>query len=274
MNKCAIYPNAYYNYLKNRKEEKRRRKKQVLQAIEEIYHEHKGVDGYRRIKVYLERRGIYLSNLTVFKYMKELKLKSITRRKKMPYKKGSSHKVFKNILNQKFEAEKINEKWVIDFTYLYLKDGSVHYNCTILDLYDRSVVASKTAKNITSELAINTVKAALKNQGKAIKNLLLHSDRGSQFTSKEFTKFCEQMKIKQSMSRAGCPFDNSPMERYFNTLKTELIYLHVYQRKEQLYEAVQNFAYIFYNHVRPHSYNKFKTPFQARILRHVCYNFA
>ena len=181
-------------------------KKKVLKEIEEIYHEHKGVDGYRRIKVYLERRGIYLSNLTV-----------------------SSHKVFENVLNQKFEAEKINEKWVIDFTYLYLKDGTVHYNCTILDLYDRSVVASKTAKNITSELAINTIKAAFKNQGNAIKNLLLHSDRGSQFTSKEFTKFCEQMKIKQSMSRAGCPFDNSPMERYFNTLKTELIYLHVYR---------------------------------------------
>lgn len=90
--------NDYYNYLK--KKEKRRRKKQVLQAIEEIYHEHEGVDGYRRIKVYLERRGIYLSNLTVFKYMKELKLKSITRRKKMPYKKGSSHKVFENILNR------------------------------------------------------------------------------------------------------------------------------------------------------------------------------
>ena len=54
LNKCGIYPNAYYNYLKKRKEEKRRRKKQALQAIEEIYHEHKGVDGYRRIKVSVE----------------------------------------------------------------------------------------------------------------------------------------------------------------------------------------------------------------------------
>ena len=58
--------------------------------------------------------------------------------------------------------------------------------------------------------------------------LLLHSDQGSQYTSKEFTKFCGKLGIEQSMSKAGYPYDNAPMERYFNTLKNDLIYQHYY----------------------------------------------
>jgi len=70
--------------------------------------------------------------------------------------------------------------------------------------------------------------------------------------------------IAQSMSRAGCPYDNAPMERYFNTLKNELIYHHYYHNGNELNEAVNNFAYIWYNHVRPHTFNGGLTPFEAR----------
>ncbi len=67
------------------------------------------------------------------------------------------------------------------------------------------------------------------------------------------------------MSKAGYPYDNAPMERYFNTLKNEWINLHEYQTEEQLYEAVEEFAYVYYNHVRPHRYNGYQTPYEARI---------
>ena len=66
------------------------------------------------------------------------------------------------------------------------------------------------------------------------------------------------------MSRSGVPYDNAPMERYFNTLKNELIYLHDYNDENALYEAIEEFSYVTYNHVRPHSYNGYKTPFEAR----------
>ena len=66
------------------------------------------------------------------------------------------------------------------------------------------------------------------------------------------------------MSKAGYPYDNAPMERYFNTLKNELIYLHEYHDEDTLYSAVENFAYVTYNHVRPHSYNDYLTPFEKR----------
>ena len=265
LKRLGIYPNAYYNYRKHRKADYYARKAEILAQISEIYHKHNGVDGYRSMKVYLERRGYGCSCTTIHKYMNgELKLRSIVRPKKLEVEPGKPHKVFENLLKQDFFADKPNRKWCTDFTYLFLKNGDVRYNCTIIDLYDRSVVASITDRHITSDLAIRTLQKALDSQS-AIKNgLLLHSDQGSQFASRAFVEFCKSVHITQSMSKAGYPYDNAPMERYFNTLKNECTNLYSFQTEEQLYQAVEEFAYITYNHVRPHAYNGYKTPFETR----------
>ena len=194
----------------------------------------------------------------------DLQLQAVVRRKKPAYQKSSGHKVFPDLLQRDFTAESKNKKWATDFTYLYLKDGSVHYNCTIIDLYDRSVVASITDSKMTTSLAVRTLKEALSRQKGKLSGLILHSDQGSQFSAREFTSFCSSVGVIQSMSQAGCPYDNSPMERFFNTLKSELIYLFDFHSKEQLYKSVEEFAYVFYNHVRPHSFNNYLTPFQKR----------
>ena len=95
---------------------------------------------------------------------------------------------------------------------------------------------------MTRALAIQTLGKALSGQRKKIKGLTLHSDQGSPYTSKAFTDFCEEHDLTQSMSKAGCPYDNAPMERYFNMLKNEEIYLHEYRDEESLYRAVEHFA--------------------------------
>ena len=124
LRKFHICPNAYYNYRKQRKAEYNKKKQQALEEIQNIYHQHHGVDGYRSMRIYLERKGISLSSVTVHKYMnKELGLYSIVRRKSPCYKKGSTHKVCPNYLEQNFKAEERNQKWATDFTYLFLKDG-------------------------------------------------------------------------------------------------------------------------------------------------------
>ncbi len=91
----------------------------------------------------------------------ELGLRSVVRPKKPNYKNGKPHKVFENKLKQDFRADKVNQKWCTDFTYLFLTGGEVRYNCTIIDLHDRSVVASITDCRITSDLAIRTLQKAL-----------------------------------------------------------------------------------------------------------------
>lgn len=217
------------------------------------------------MRIFLARKEIFCSKTTVHKYMNsELKLKSVVMKKKPSYLKGTVHKVFPNLLNGKFTVSSPNSIWCTDFTYLNLSNGSKRYNCTILDLYDRSVVATFNGKEITSDLAIKTLKLALKHHKPSRTSLILHSDQGSQYTSKEFTEFCQTKKITQSMSKAGCPYDNAPMERYFNTFKNELIYLFYFKNDELLNRAVYDYAYSWYNHLRPHTFNQGLTPFQAR----------
>lgn len=134
-----------------------------------------------------------------------------------------------------------------------------------IDLYDRSVVASITDSNITADLACRTLQKAIESQpGIDLTKLLIHSDQGSKYTSKEYTEFCENLGIAKSMSKAGYPYNNAPMERYFNTLKTDLIYQHHYRTEKELYTAIEDFAYVHYNHVRPPAYNKYKTHYEAR----------
>lgn len=241
LRKFNLVPNACYNFLKSRKSVYHTQKQRVLAEIASIYHEHGGVDGYRSMKIYLERKGFCFSRLTIHRYMnQELELRSVVRRKKPGYRKGTPHKVFENLLAQDFTAESPNEKWCTDFTYLFLTDGSKRYNCSIIDLYDRSVIAGITDRNITSDLAIRTAKKALESQPVVKGELMLHSDQGSRYTSKDFIDFCATEGIRQSMSKAGYPYDNAPMERYYNTLKNELIYLHNYHTDEELIQPLKN----------------------------------
>ena len=88
----------------------------------------------------------------------------------------------------------------------------------------KALLQGITDRNITSDLAKKTLEKAIHSQPRIdLSKLLVHSDQGSQYMSKEFTEFCEDLGITQSMSKAGYPYDNAPMERYFNTLKNDLI---------------------------------------------------
>ena len=263
--RMGICVNAYYNYRKQSRADYTRKKAQLCDEIKTIYHELGGIAGHRGMQVFLARKGIALSKTTVHKYMnKDLHLYCVCRRRKPGYKKGHTHKIFPNLLKQNFEADKPNKVWCTDFTYLYLANGSVWYNCSIIDLYDRSITASVNDCRLTSALAIKTLGKAIAKAGCNPKELILHSDQGSQFTSEDFVLRCQNLGITQSMSRAGTPYDNAPMERYYNTLKSELIYQYRFDTAKELDCAVSEFACNWYNQIRPHSHNNYMTPFGKR----------
>ena len=265
LRRMKIHPNAYYNHLRQNKESYYKQKDKACNEIKSIYHEFGGVLGHRSMKVFLDRSGICLSKTTVHRYMnKELRLYSVCRRKKPGYRKGQPHKIFPNLLNQDFTVPEPNRVWCTDFTYVHLSTGMIRFNCAILDLFDRSVVASETGMHITSSLAIKTLSKAISSQRGIPDGLILHSDQGSQYTSLEFIMFCNEHGIIQSMSKAGCPYDNAPMERYYNTLKAELINRYYFSTDEELRTAIAEFAYSWYNQIRPHSYNNYLTPFEMR----------
>ncbi|MCI8668989.1 MAG: transposase family protein [Lachnospiraceae bacterium] len=134
----------------------------------------------------------------------------------------------------------MNHKWCTDFTYLFLKNGEVCYNCSIIDLYDRSIIAGVTDRQISRCPAIRTLKKALESQPQIKEELILHSDQGCRYTSKAFVGYCESVHVSQSMSKAGCPYDNAPMERYFNTLKNECVNLCDFQTEKHCIRRWKN----------------------------------
>lgn len=204
LNKFQINPNAYYNFLKNRKQQYHAQVSQIKLKIESLFHAHQGTLGYRMMGDLLRMAGEDICDATVYKYMDELGLKATIRRKKKPYPSGQKHRIFENLLNNDYKAASPNTKWCTDFTYMKLANGVNRYNCSIIDLYDRKVVASLNSNRIDTALAIDTLKLAVANNTVS-EGLILHSDQGSQFCSKAFIESCESLKIQQSMSRAGCP---------------------------------------------------------------------
>ena len=124
------------------------------------------------MRIFIKCYGYELSNTTMHKYMnKELNLCAVIMHSKLGYKTGKKNKIFDNLLNQNF---------TVDCTYMRQPNGKFRYNCSIIDLFDRSAVASLNSDYINTDLAVNTLKIALKKEN--YPKVILHSDQGVQFT--------------------------------------------------------------------------------------------
>ena len=177
--------------------------------------------GYRRVQLWLERNGIHHNPKTILRVMKKYNLLSVVRRRKYHYYSQALHK-YPNILNRDFKAERPNQKWVTDISYIHTGQG-VLYLSVIRDLFDNSIVAYKTSTTQNVQLVLETIKAA-KRKEKVTGELQLHSDQGFQYTSQAYFKLTQSYRITPSMSRRGNPYDNALAENFFSILKTECIY--------------------------------------------------
>ena len=176
--------------------------------------------GYRRVHIWLEGENIYRNPKTVLRIMQKYNLLAVIRRKKYHKYADIIHK-YPNLLNRNFTADKPNQKWVTDISYIHTAQG-VLYLSIIRDLYDNSIVAYKTSTTQNVSLVLNTIKAANKKE-KITAELQLHSDQGFQYTSNGYFKLTQYYGITPSMSRRGNPYDNSLAENFFSILKSECI---------------------------------------------------
>ena len=202
--------------------------------------------GYRRVHIWLERNGIYRNPKTVLRVMQKYSLLSVVRRKKYRNYGMGLHK-YPNLLNRDFNAERPNQKWVTDISYIHTKQG-VLYLSIIRDLYDNSIVAYKIGTEQNVELVRSTVIAAMKKE-KVTTELQLHSDQGFQYTSHPYFKLTQSYGITPSMSRCGNPYDNALAENFFSILKTECIYRVKLQTYEEASLLIGEYIH-FYNYQR------------------------
>ena len=159
--------------------------------------------GYRRVHLWLKREEIYCNPKTVLRVMQKYNLLSVVRRKKYHYYSQALHK-YPNLLNRDFKAERPNQKWVTDISYIHTHQG-VLYLSVIRDLFDNSIVAYKTSTTQNVQLVLETIKVA-KRKEKVTGDLQLHSDQGFQYTSNPYFKLTQSYNIIPSMSRRGNPY--------------------------------------------------------------------
>ena len=218
--------------------------------IKEIFDDSKGTYGYRRIVDGLMLKyGVIMNSKKVLRIMKKYNIQAeYIRKAKIKHKtKRIEANVKPNLLNRNFKTDKLNKVWDTDVTYLIYK-GARAYLSTIIDLYDRHVVAYVISKRNDLKLVMDTLNQALTKE-KDVHGLIIHSDQGFQYTSYEYKAICESNGIQISMSRKGTPIDDSPIESWHALLKKETLYNNNITSLQEYIELVKDWIK-FYNNIR------------------------
>ena len=226
---CNSEDKDYYDYL----------------IIKEIFDDSKGTYGYRRIEEGLKLKyGVIFNHKKVLRIMNKYGLKPRYIKKQ----KNNYHRIEANIkpnlLRRNFKADKSNEKWCTDITYIIYKDKR-YYLSSIIDLYDSRIIAHQISKRNDIKLVLDTLNEAIAKR-KDVYGCILHSDQGFQYTSSEYKAICISNGIQISMSRKGSPLDNSPIENWHSLLKKETLYNNNITSMDQYIALVEDWIE-FYN---------------------------
>ena len=263
----GVARSTYYKSFDKTKSTRELENEELKSAIKRIYKENKGIYGAPRIHYILGIEGFNVSLKRVQRRMSELGLYAITVKK---YKPHSSKKVaegLENVLKRDFTTTSINEKWVGDITYIHtIKDGWC-YLASVLDLYSKKIIGYAFDQRMTNDLVVKALKNAYYSQfPDKNKQLIFHSDLGSQYTSNDLRELCKEFNIIQSFSKKGCPYDNACIESFHSLIKKEEIYRNTYRTFEEANMAIFKYIEGWYNRKRLHSSINYMTPDQCELL--------
>jgi transposase InsO family protein len=245
---CAVLEISKRIYYKYRNEEDKDYYDYLI--IKEIFEDSKGTYGYRRITEGIKiKYGVIFNHKKVKRIMSKYYIKPEYIKKIRPnttYKRIEEN-IKPNLLKRQFNVERKNQVWCTDITYLIWNNKRA-YLSTIIDLYDRKVVAYEVSKFNNTQLVIDTINQAITKR-KDVHGLIIHSDQGFQYTSFEYKAICESNGIIISMSRKGTPIDDSPMESFHSILKKETLYNNNITSLQEYIILVEDWI-LFYNTIR------------------------
>ena len=248
---------GYYDWTKRK--DKQEKDETLGRLIRRCQKQSKQTYGYRRVKLWLLREtGKVVNHKAVLRLMRKYNLLAQIRRARPLYRRQQKMMVYEDRLSRDFRANRPNQKWVTDISYIQTQEG-VLYLCAIKDVYDNFIVSYDIGTVQDNALVYRTVQKAKK---EVADGLILHSDQGFQYTSHGYLNLLTGYGILPSMSRAGTPLDNAPAENFFGILKTECIYRQKIQTIGQATELVNAYIY-FYNFERIQLKNGL-TPFEKR----------
>jgi len=261
-----VSSSGYYGWLRRVPSKRAQWRKHLRELIQESHERSHKVYGYRKIhKDLIEDYKVDCCKETVRRIMRAHFWRS-TVRKRFVRTTDSTHEyaVADNILGGDFSVDRPDQVWVADITYIGTDSGWL-YLAAIMDLYGRRIVGWSMSSRIDAKLVSNALGMALVHRG-TIRELVHHSDQGSQYCSDMYQDELKQHGITCSMSRRGNCWDNACMESFFGSLKTEWICDRKYATREEAGKDIFFYIEVFYNRQRRHASLGYVTPveYEAR----------
>ena len=255
----AVSRSGYYAWRKRTPSEREMANQALVAEIKAIFPQYRRAYGSPRMTKALRIGGMQCSENRVARLMRlhNVRVKqtkgfhSTTRRRK-------GHPVAPNVLQRHFTAERPNQIWLADITYIPTRRGFV-YLAAVLDMYSRRIVGWAMDRYMTENLTIRALKMAL-TQRKPAAGILHHSDQGRQYTSRTYQALLAEYGFVVSMNGVGTWYDNAPMESFFGSLKVETVYRTSYITRNQAMRDVFSYIESFYNRHRLHSALHYQSP--------------
>jgi putative transposase len=242
---------GFHAFLRRGPSERARLDAELTQKIRASFVASDRAYGARRVWRDVLAEGVSCGLHKIERLMRENALRARPRRRGLPKDDGQRAAVAPNALDRQFTAERPNQKWIADFTYIWTAEGWLHV-AAVIDLFSRRVVGWSMKAGMTAQLVADALLMAIWRRGRP-DALLHHSDQGSQYTSEQFQKLLECNGVICSMSRSGNVWDNAAMESFFSSMKTERIGKKVYRTRDDARADVFDYIERFYNPVRRHS---------------------
>ena len=244
---------GFYEWLSRPESRRSRENRALLVQVRTSFEQSDRTYGSPRVWRDLRAWGFPCGRHRVARLMLAAGLQARRKRRRLPFDLGarSEHAIAPNLLDREFSATGPNQRWVADFTYIWTDEGWLYF-AVVLDLFSRRIVGWAASSEMTAQLVTDALVMALWRRGKPLE-LLHHSDQGSQYTSELFQRLLADNGITCSMSRSGDVWDNSAMESFFSSLKTERCSRKVYSTRDQARADVFDYVERFYNPRRRHS---------------------
>jgi transposase InsO family protein len=259
---------TYYSWLAARPAAVARQaeEEELVAEIREIHTASRGAYGAPRIHATLCRRGRKISRRKVEKTMRRRGIQGVTRRRKRFLTRQDIKAVpAPDLIGRDFTAQRAGTKLVGDITYLPTLEGWL-YLATVLDLATREIIGWSMAEHHRATLVVDALKMAA-GRGDLEADCIMHTDRGSEYTSKEFRREIKKLGMRQSMGRTGSCYDNAAAESFFGLLKAE-IGTRVWDNRAAARADVFRFIEVEYNRtrLRRHPEHGYLTPLETRVL--------
>jgi putative transposase len=260
---------AFYDWHEHRPSARQLADDQLGERIQAIFDDSGGTYGWPRVHRALRRDGVHAGRARVARIMRQKGLIGRCRRPKTRTTISDPEARAADLIKRHFgPGVELDRVWVGDITYVWTWEGWL-YLATVIDLASRRVVGWAMADHMRAELACDALRMAI-GARRPGRGLTWHSDRGTQYTSAEFTALLAEHQMVQSFSRPRQCWDNAVAESWFSTLKSELIYRQSWATRAHARRAVVRFIEIFYNRKRLHSSLDYLTPveYEANIHHH------